>query len=1263
MKRPKIRNLIQNDGLTQPGRFLGELEPQFAKIDDRTIIDLLAFTWKYSDHLHFFEVTETNQGEEVQPRGTWQQLLRYEPLFYLALISGSSPVAYSRAFEDALDTLDPDHDTSDQWEDKVFEAFAAVVSLCVEVEAWSSRLPVESNEYRDLKVYIGQLVPRVEKLLALYDHVGGDRLWDLVSKSLKNWGIDRNNVPAYGPDLLNQQEILSALRNVFGEIQTIYAALVNNARQTIETSLDDDTHQAHVGLFIAFVRLLEHNRDHLNLLTGRHLDFYLRKILKLEPETRIPDRVNLTFELAKTTTRHRLNAKTACKGGKNEEKVERLYDLVNETTLSRATVTDLKNILTQKSSSPGTLCAVHAGKMANSMDGQGKALAEDNPKWPVFGKTTYPFAELGFALSSPLFRLGEGERGVTLTFAIADFKALKRAFGSPFDSADSDEVPLPDIFAARVTTAKGWYDCRPEVTFHLKLRSIKLTFDFDMDVPAIVDYDTEKLADPIPLPASWPVLRLTVDQKAHPAAYEVLRGLRVNSVKVDIAVDKVRSLVLSSDDATLKADKPFLPFGSQPRVGSAFFIGHAESFAKPLTQLGLTWRWIDPPEDIEDHYQNYTTENFQFTADVELRENYGWGASLSKTNVVLSAAADPSSYQEVAKAAPEKMAAIREAVESLPREELKKIIKSGRDLPQPSTVELTDDLKRALKRRVELSQRNAALKLGQGKKKLTPAIFKEEKKTVDDGASKADDAASAQETTEAEAVPQFQDSFNSDISGYDASWDATPFTQFSETMRQGGIRFRLKEPKFAFGHKSYPLLHSQAVAAALRSNDPNPKLLATLKPPYTPMFENIELSYRAEKTFSLPTADTNLEFMLIQPFGYSKPDTGILVADYTDEGNFYIGLADLALPQNLALLIQLAEGSGDPFVMPPREVSWSYLTANGWKKFTNAQILRDGTFGFLQSGIIEFSLPEAMSNQNPEMPQGRHWLSLTASNRTTAFDDVLALTAQAGTAVYRDEGHSAKHLATALPAGSVTKLLVRDSAIKTINQPFASYGGREAESDPEYHTRCSERLCHKDRAVGLGDYEHLVLERFSEVHKVKCLNHTCPESAFSPGNITLVLIPDLRNRNNRYPLRPAVPQSLLEAVKKYILERCSAHIDVHVVNPFYERICVGGVVHFHKGLDQGIYQKQLHEDITNGLTPWLRGEKDIHFGGRIHGSVILNLIEELDDYVDYLSEFTVTHYVGPDDRDGKLVDEVIATGGRSILVSDDSHTIQGVSVS
>ena len=227
MKRPKIRNLIRNDGLTQPGRFLEELEPQFVKIDDRTMIDLLTFVWKYSDHLLFFEVAETGRGEEVRQNGSWQQLLKHEQLFCLALICGCTPVKFSRDFEFAIGLLDPDHDSEDQWADKVYRAFVAVVALCEEVNHWSTRLPIGSKGSRDLKIYIGQLAKKVEELLALYRlKIFDNRLWNHVKPRLAAWNIDPNGAPTHGGALLDNKQYIDALRNIFVQMQTIYAAWV-----------------------------------------------------------------------------------------------------------------------------------------------------------------------------------------------------------------------------------------------------------------------------------------------------------------------------------------------------------------------------------------------------------------------------------------------------------------------------------------------------------------------------------------------------------------------------------------------------------------------------------------------------------------------------------------------------------------------------------------------------------------------------------------------------------------------------------------------------------------------------------------------------------------------------------------------------------------------------------------------------------------------------------------------------------------------------
>ncbi len=62
-----------------------------------------------------------------------------------------------------------------------------------------------------------------------------------------------------------------------------------------------------------------------------------------------------------------------------------------------------------------------------------------------------------------------------------------------------------------------------------------------------------------------------------------------------------------------------------------------------------------------------------------------------------------------------------------------------------------------------------------------------------------------------------------------------------------------------------------------------------------------------------------------------------------------------------------------------------------------------------------------------------------------------------------------------------------------MKQPFQSFDGKHAEVGKEFYTRVSERLRHKGRAITAWDYEHLVLDRFPGIYKVKCITHAEPE--------------------------------------------------------------------------------------------------------------------------------------------------------------------------
>jgi hypothetical protein len=416
-------------------------------------------------------------------------------------------------------------------------------------------------------------------------------------------------------------------------------------------------------------------------------------------------------------------------------------------------------------------------------------------------------------------------------------------------------------------------------------------------------------------------------------------------------------------------------------------------------------------------------------------------------------------------------------------------------------------------------------------------------------------------------------------------------------------------------------------------------------PPYTPEMESLTMSYTA----SVGLSDATTSFYQITPFGFCKtknqlPANLSPLKGWSTQGELLIGVTGLAPPQNLSLLFQLAEGSADPTVLKPeKHLTWSYLRANEWKDFTTAEY-SDNTGQLTRSGIVRFSVPkDATSADTRILPAGVHWIRMSLTEKPEAICKIIDIQAQAALATFHDAPNAADFLAAQTPAGTIAKFVLPDSAVKKLEQPYATFGGRQIEAENNFYTRVSERLRHKQRAITVWDYEHLILEAFPQIFKVKCLNHTRFEPAetgkdkiyneLAPGHVTVVTIPDLLNRNAIDPLRPYTNLGDLERIKKFLKKHVSCFVQLHVHNPVYEAVRVKFRVKFYPGVDETFHRKLLQQTIVQHLAPWAFGDsRDIRFGGKVYKSALIDLVEE-QPYVDFVTEFQLFHQDSGEDKE------------------------------
>jgi hypothetical protein len=428
--------------------------------------------------------------------------------------------------------------------------------------------------------------------------------------------------------------------------------------------------------------------------------------------------------------------------------------------------------------------------------------------------------------------------------------------------------------------------------------------------------------------------------------------------------------------------------------------------------------------------------------------------------------------------------------------------------------------------------------------------------------------------------------------------------------------------------------------------------------PWTPLISNMALDYTASATAK------DISLIHLYPFTgtYKKEEiqlTPTLFPTFCDEGTLFLGLKDLVPGNNLNILFQLAEATSDS-ESEKEPVFWHFLYNNIWKQLrTGFEVLEDGTKNLTTSGIIQFALPENMTKENSVMPKGLHWIKASIAKNSKAVSETIGIHAQAILVTFTNEAENDKlRLAKALPAESITKLEIADASVKSVAQPYESFGGLIPETEGPFYVRVSERLRHKGRAIQAFDYERLVLEAFPQLFKVKCINHSFALDAhqyindypYAPGYIILAVIPDLNKLKAGNSYEPKVPVSIIEDIDSYIRKRTSPFVRFRAMNPRYEKVSFCIRVQLVKGKDENYYREKLRQDIREFLAPWAVGIYDkLTFGQCVYRSEIIRLLETRD-YIDFITELKMDKEPGSFNKEHV---KICPDTPRSILIAGD----------
>ncbi|MGS0754997.1 hypothetical protein ACVBEH_09960 [Roseateles sp. GG27B] len=834
--------------------------------------------------------------------------------------------------------------------------------------------------------------------------------------------------------------------------------------------------------------------------------------------------------------------------------------------------------------------------VANSADGLGAPLDKAAPRWPPFGRNTLPPAPIGFALASSVLRLAEGERSISLKLRVGGWPSglTAAAFAASFEAHLSG--PAAWLGPLALTASLGG-------------DLLTLTIPVGSSIAAIVDHDPAvHLHD---FPARLPVIQCLLEPTAA-LGYGTLASITLASAQVAVAVTGLRGLLLESDEATLSPKKAFLPFGAQPVVGSRFHVGCAEALGKALTSMTLNIGWQGAPADLFSYYAHYSKRN---------QMNDGIGATATWRDVTGAAHTT-------------------RVVTLLPR------------LATPLT-QITINANGSARGAPNPAAQNLALYASGSASAQQRAGFRELAQPI-------------QRRSSASAL------------GEHSRFGGTPAMSNTQdpTARAGFVTLSLVES----------LLHSdfrrEALQAALPPADIEARktfVPTLLNEPYTPKIQEITLDYAAQSDASRiadpalsALTDTDVQFFQIDALGLAReqawltlsrpwaPQAAVnLLPAHAAAAELLIGLSGVAAGDSVSLLLQLAEGSADPLAAA-QKLQWAVLADNAWRALGPGELALDTTGDLRRSGLVACVLPKETSTNNSRAPSGLVWLRAATpaepQGSAKAACDVIGVFANALEVQFTAKAMTAALEVTAAAAASTAQNPLAE--IKSITQPFASFGGALIESDAALARRAAERLRHRDRAITPWDIERLVLQAFPAVYRAKCIPHAKSTASgtswLAAGHCMLVVVPDLRQINAVDPLRPRVDLDTLTRIRDFLLARVGPQTQVHVRNPGYRAVQVDFKLRLRagNGLGFNFLQPQIDLALRQALSPWaFDGTSTLGFGGRVLRSALLDFVEDLPD-VDFVTDFRLSLEGTRDD-----VAEIVPDAPDVILVSAAQHRI------
>lgn len=493
-------SIHQGMGTTQEERFLMALKPDYFLLDERKEVDFIAFAQKLAVHIKFYNDTNVEDGN-------WANFF--------------------------------------QWES---------TAILVQLYLWDVQKLQEQYKICKIEVKTSTVVADQKKTLLSYFETINSQFLDfnrkinVLDSTLSTKETLQGTSPYFIQKIKDLNDKITASTNPVSlisnsqfdkNVQQLYGLIQNwkqVAGENISNQLENySNHKPHFTLYLSFLKLLGIAQTQLNEFTKRHLDFYYKDILQIQPANARPDYVHLILE--PTPEKAVLVPKSSVfPAGKNALGKNKFY----------ASTTD-------QAINDGRLHSFLSHYKTSTSPWNQSDFIKSNAQNSAFNvlSETAKTVETGLLIASPLFFLSGGSRVIYLKI---NDETLDLSHYKFFITGEKKVIEI------NATNYYGNY-------IYLEILASE---------KKIIAHDP-KIHDSITIKTDYPVLKIVSLHGAKP--------IDITQLDFYIYVTGFKNFILGTDTGLVDTSKSFKPFGDFPRNGNSFIVGCNEFFIKKKASL------------------------------------------------------------------------------------------------------------------------------------------------------------------------------------------------------------------------------------------------------------------------------------------------------------------------------------------------------------------------------------------------------------------------------------------------------------------------------------------------------------------------------------------------------------------------------------------------------------------------------------------------------------------------------------------------------